>query len=43
MPMQCASPPYYASTTPHECNASIVKVPAMYLGSLSQEHEALGV
>ena len=28
---------------PHECDAAIVEVPAVDLGSLAEQHEALGV
>jgi hypothetical protein len=32
-----------ASTTPHECDATIVQVPAVLLGRLAHEHVPLGV
>ena len=28
---------------PHECDAAIVEVPAVDLGSLTEQHEALGI
>ena len=32
-----------AASTPHECDAAVVEIPAVDLGRLAEQHEALGI